>query len=85
MRPCVTLSEPSVPVFEIGFEEAWEEISKKAKVLHVNEKCTRCRLRPICKTCAASAKLETGEYDGVPEYLCRYAEEYLRLLCQEKK
>ena len=80
MRPCVTLEEPSVPVFETGFEAAWEQASKEAKLLRGNEKCTKCRLRPICKTCVASAKLETGAYDGVPEYLCRYAEEYERLL-----
>lgn len=85
MRPCVTLSEPSVPVFEKGFEAAWKEISEKAKVFRVNEKCTRCRMRPICKTCTASAKLETGEYNGIPEYLCRYSEEYLRLLCKENE
>ena len=85
MRPCVTLSEPSVPVFERGFEAAWKEISEKAKVFRVNEKCTRCRMRPICKTCAASAKLETGEYNGIPEYLCRYSKEYLKLLCKENE
>lgn len=85
MRPCVTLSEPSVPVFERGFEAAWKEISEKAKAFSVNEKCTRCRMRPICKTCAASAKLETGEYNGIPEYLCRYSKEYLRLLSKENE
>lgn len=80
MRPCVTLQEPSVSVFEIGFKAAWEQVSKAAKRLKGNEKCTKCRLRPICKTCVASAWLETGTYGGVPEYLCRYAEEYERML-----
>mgnify|MGYP006906188184 FL=1 len=72
-------------MFERGFEAAWKEISEKAKVFRVNEKCTRCRMRPICKTCAASAKLETGEYNGIPEYLCRYSKEYLKLLCKENE
>ena len=84
MRPCVTLEEPSVPLFVTGFETGWEWVSKEAKLLRGNEKCTKCRLRPICKTCVASAKLETGAYDGVPEYLCRYAEEYERLLYKEQ-
>lgn len=85
MRPCVTLPEPSVPVFEIGFDAAWKEISRKSKELHSNEKCTTCSLRPVCKTCVASALLETGSYDGIPDYLCQYAEEYYRLLCEERE
>ena len=85
MRPCVTLEEPSVPVFDTGFEAAWEIVSKESKAFRVNEKCIKCRLRPICKTCVASAWLETGSYDGVPEYLCRYAEAYQNLLYAEKK
>ena len=85
MRPCVTLEEPSVSVFEIGFEAAWEKVSKESKVFRINEKCVKCRLRPVCKTCVASAWLETGAYDGLPEYLCRYAEEYQRLLYEEEE
>lgn len=84
MRPCVTLEEPSVPVFETGFEAAWKKMVKEAKLLKGSETCSKCSLRPICKTCVASAWLETGAYDGVPEYLCRYAREYRRLLCEAK-
>lgn len=80
MRPCVTFEKPAVPVFEKGFESAWQEISREAKTLKVSETCVRCQLRPACKTCAASAYLETGRCDGVPEYLCRYAKETVRLL-----
>ena len=83
MRPCVTLEKPSVPVFEVGFERAWQQISEGVKIYRINEKCRKCRLRPACKTCVASARLETGEYDGLPEYLCRYAREYIRLLKDE--
>ena len=83
LRPCVSLSEPSVPVFERGFEAAWQEIREKAKGLHMNEKCGGCPLRPLCKVCPAAARLETGDYDGVPEYLCRNAQELYRLLKRE--
>ena len=57
--------------------------SEKAKKFRINDKCIECPLRPICKTCAASAWLETGDYDGLPEYLCRYAGEYKKLLLKE--
>ena len=84
MRPCVTLEEPSVPVFVIGFEAAWEKVSKESKGFRINEKCVTCRLRPVCKTCVAGAWLETGAYDGLPEYLCRYAQAYWKLLQDEQ-
>ena len=48
-----------------------------------NEKCGGCRLRPLCKVCPAAARLETGDYNGVPEYLCRNAKELYRLLKRE--
>lgn len=80
MRPCVTFDKPAVSVFEKGFELAWKEISQEAKKLRVSETCVTCSLRPACKTCPASAYLETGSCDGVPEYLCRYTKEFVRLL-----
>lgn len=83
LRPCVSLSEPSAPVFERGFEAAWQEIREKAKGLHMNEKCGGCPLRPLCKVCPAAARLETGACDGVSEYLCCNAQELYRLLKRE--
>ena len=80
MRPCVTFDKPAVSVFEKSFEPAWKEISQEAKKLRVSETCVTCSLRPACKTCPASAYLETGSCDGVPEYLCRYTKEFVRLL-----
>lgn len=83
MRPCVMLQEPSVNVFQHGFEEAWNSVSDGVKSLCMNEKCTRCSLRPLCRVCPAAAYLETGSYDGVPEYLCRYTKEQMRLFKEE--
>lgn len=83
MKPCVTFDEPIVSVFEVGFEEAWRQISQRTKEFRLNPKCVNCNLRIICHTCVASAFLETGSYDGVPEYLCRYAAETLRFYKEE--
>lgn len=85
MRPCVVMSEPSVPVFETGFDAAWKEICTSAQGMIINPKCTKCCLRPLCKVCVAASLLETGSYDGIPEYLCRYSEETYRLLLKEAK
>lgn len=83
MRPCVILSEPAVSVFEVGFEAAWKYIVEETQKILLNAKCSTCHMRHLCRTCAASALLETGSYDGVPDYMCRYAEESLRLLGEE--
>lgn len=85
MRPCVMMTEPSAPVFEIGFENAWKEVCSGTREIRINPICTECSLRPLCKICAAGALLETGTYNGIPDYLCRYSEEYYRLLLQEVK
>ena len=84
MRPCVMLQQPSVPVFDVGFEEAWRTVSQGVEAIRISPKCVSCAMRPLCHTCAASAYWETGDCGGVPEYLCRYAEETARLLEEEK-
>ena len=80
MRPCVVMSEPSISVFEEGFSSAWEKISSAVSEIRTSAKCNACRYRPICRTCCASALLEEGSYDAVPEYMCEYAKESYRLI-----
>lgn len=83
MRPCVILTEPAISVFEVGFEAAWKYIVEETHKILLNEKCSTCHMRHLCRTCAASALLETGSYDGVPDYMCRYAGESVRILREE--
>ena len=80
MRPCVMLTEPSLPVFSMDFMSAWRQLGKGVARIGMNAGCSACRLREICQTCAACALLETGSYDGVPDYMCRYTKEMLRLM-----
>ncbi len=80
MRPCVSLSNPSIPVLKEGLEQSWNQLVALSKELLVNEKCSSCKLRPICNTCVATAKWETGAYADIPEYNCIYAKEMYRLL-----
>ena len=83
MRPCVMLTYPEVSVFDLGFDTAWEWIVKETEQIMLSMQCSGCHLRPLCRTCAASALEETGDYAGVPEYMCRYAERSARLLERE--
>lgn len=83
MRPCVVLTEPSVSVFEKGFTEAWKEVCSGARKLRISEECVACKYKPVCKVCAAASVSETGRYDGIPEYLCRYSKAYYQFLKEE--
>ncbi len=83
MMPCIMLSEMKEPVFEIDFSEAWKRTVENISMIRLNSKCTACPKREVCQTCAACAFLESGAYNGIPEYMCRYTEETLRLLKRE--
>lgn len=83
MRPCVMMTRPEVTVFDRGFDAAWKEIVEEIDQIVLSARCSGCHLRPLCRTCAASALAETGDYAGVPEYMCRYAERSARLLERE--
>lgn len=83
LRPCVMLSQPEIPVFKTGFENAWRELQRKIEAFTLSSRCAACSLRRVCQTCAACAKLETGAYDGVPDYMCRYTREFLRLYSED--
>lgn len=82
MTPCVFMKEPSVPVFEIGFEAAWQEIVQSAKTLHLPNACSACQMRDYCSVCGAAVFNETGGYEQKPEYMCVYTKEKLRLMSE---
>jgi radical SAM protein with 4Fe4S-binding SPASM domain len=50
----------------------------------INERCTECKYRPICNTCAAAALLETGDYEGIPEYICEYTKEFYKIMKERR-
>ena len=80
LRPCIMLDKPSVDVFETGFVKGWDIISDASSHITFSPSCSICKLLPICKVCAASAILETGNSEDKPPYLCQSAEALYRLL-----
>lgn len=82
MRPCIMVNQPTVSVLTLGFVEAWKQIVDETSKIRLSAQCSGCDLRGVCQVCAACALLETGNYSGTPEYMCRYTKESLRLLKQ---
>ena len=85
MRSCVVLDEPSISLKETSFEAAWKQGVEEVEQLRTSSKCSKCKLRKVCNTCAAAAIAETGEADGVPDYICRYTEATIYYLEQTEK
>lgn len=80
LQPCVILQAPHANVFEVGFREAWKQVSEGATQLKTAAKCSVCNLRHLCRTCVAAGLTEEGSHNAVPDYMCQYAAETLRLL-----
>lgn len=80
MCPCVIMGEPAISVYEYGFQSAWDYIVAETEKITLSDRCNSCKLRPVCRNCAACALLEGGSYDSVPAYMCIYAEETKRQL-----
>ena len=81
MSPCGMMTEPSVPLDDFG--EAWREITRCSREIFLPPQCSGCDKRMLCDVCAAVTKAETGEFNGLPDYACRKAAEYWRLLLGE--
>ena len=84
MLPCISMKGIQVNLLETSIEEAWNTISKQSKTLFMSHSCGNCKYRPICKTCVATAYLETNHYDHAPAYMCEYAKEFAKLLYEEQ-
>lgn len=80
MSPCGMMTKP---MFEINsFDEAWENIKKSRQSIILPLKCKNCELRNFCDMCAAVTLAETGEFGGVPEYVCKKAANFKKL-CED--
>lgn len=82
LRACIMMNQPSAPVFEMGFETAWQQIVEAVEQIRLSSKCGSCRLRQACAVCMASTLLETGDFKDAPDYLCQYTK--CIVACQKK-
>lgn len=70
MYACGMLPKGCTHPFETGLDQAFLELPDQYPRAHLNEKCAGCELLPYCDSCPAQRILETGVWDGVPEYAC---------------
>lgn len=80
MLPCGMMTMPVVDPLRQGFAAAWQELRERTAAVRLPGKCSGCPDRELCSVCAAVCLTETGQFDGVPDYLCEKTAEYVRLL-----
>lgn len=80
MSPCIFMNQVSVDVFDYGFSKSWELIKAKTREIHLPKECANCDLRPACSICPAKCLLETGSFDKVPAYVCKYSDTIVKLM-----
>lgn len=85
MLPCGMFPIEGYSLREYGFAGAWEEVRRLTQTVKMPRECTGCPKKNRCAVCAAACITETGSSEIRPEYVCRMAKEYDRLLCAKYK
>ena len=78
MLTCGMMPGPTVYPLETGFDTAWDQLKVQTRQIHTPSECVNCAKRDVCPVCAAVCVTETGAFDKVPQYMCRFTEEMVR-------
>lgn len=77
LRPCGMMTEPSRPVTPETFAEAWQWLRAAREEIFLPAACGSCAVRYACDLCPALSYAETGQFTGLPAYLCQRTRAYL--------
>ncbi len=78
MSPCGIIDK-SFDIKELGFSEAWKQVKEYTESITLPIQCQVCKYRHFCNVCAAVCYTETGNYSSVPEFVCFFSAETVRL------
>lgn len=81
LTPCGMMHLPAVNVRNETFETRWNTLVEVSKQIRLTGLCANCSKRSLCHSCAAMALAETGDFSGVPVYICEMMKE-MKLLAQ---
>lgn len=74
MLPCGMMPYPDAYPLKNGFENAWNTLRKETAKISAPPQCAACPKKELCHACAAIRITETGYFDRVPEYMCRWTD-----------
>ena len=70
MRFCSFMNEPNIPVRDMPFQQAWEELIQYEEALEWPEECRTCETQKVCFKCAGTLAAECGSPHRVTEEYC---------------
>lgn len=85
MIPCGMLPTPCESAKDDGIAVAWKKINEQMLKYTMPPECKNCGYKNICDVCAASCYTETGYFNKVPEYVCKKAHVFAKLITEEYK
>lgn len=74
MLPCGMMPYPVAHPLETGFDSAWQMLRQETKKIAAPAQCGSCPKKDVCGVCAAVRVTETGCFDQVPGYMCRWTD-----------
>ena len=64
------MNEPNIPVKDMPFQKAWEELIRYEEALDWPEKCRTCEANKICFKCAGTMDTECESVNRVIREFC---------------
>lgn len=83
LTPCGMMIHPEVDLQRTAFDEAWKTLTELSEDIVLSGTCNKCTNRELCHSCAAMALTETGEFTGIPRYLCKMINEMKKIAGEE--
>lgn len=74
MLPCGMMTWPVTHPLDVGFGQAWNQLRQKTAEIKSAPGCASCPKKEVCSVCAAGRVAETGSFEQVPDYICRYTD-----------
>lgn len=84
MYACELLNQGYTEPFEEGFDKAWERLPEQYPQGHLISECKACEYAGVCEACPAVRMAETGDWFGIPSYVCDEAKYIYQLLSDIK-
>ena len=73
MQMCAFLSEPSVPVTQETFLQAWKELLDQVRLLRQPGECENCKYEPYCDRCPGVLYADSGSCSCISAEVCARA------------
>lgn len=80
MYACELLNLGYTKPFSNGFQYAWDCLPDQYPLSHEIEDCKLCEYAALCESCPAVRLAETGDWFGLPEYVCKEAKSVHQIL-----